>query len=841
MNVSLKRIHVVNNINTNFLFSCKNMLIKMAVLLACLTHISPVQAGVNYTAGTGKASYGKSSSYGTSTNLSEIAQKELARRQALIEEAKANIAEGDLLLAQMNFEEAISNYRASYDILPEAPMTELVRHEALAKWSDASVVYAHKLAEGGDYTKSKEFLSKVIEDNPSHEKAKTLLRRVNDPGWFNPAITPEHVDNVAKVKELLHLASGQFDTGQYDAAKLSYNGVLRIDQYNSAAQRGLEKIESELINTYYSAGRLHMRAKAIAQIDAGWVPNVPTLNLEGKTGSELGALDIDDTGASLAQKLKQIVIPRTDFVESSLQEAVDFLRLKAKEVDVREPDPDKKGVNIVLEGDVSEALINLRLGAVPLAEVLNYIARITESQIKVEQYAIKLIPASADSETLLQRNYRVPPGFLSAGAGDANENDDPFADEPAGGIKLQRVTAKEKLEKSGVKFPDGASATYDESSSILYVRNTQPELDYIDAIVGESINQEELQIFITTKFVEVTQTNLEEFGFDWQLGAFNVGGDQLFGSGGVIGNSAAGPQGAAEQARFPFNAPNGTSVGTNPLTRGLRFGDTGITPNRVDQILQGAVTGNSLLSPGIFGLAGVFTDPQFQVLVRALDQKKGVDLLTAPSILTKSGQTARVEIVREFIYPIEFEPPELPDRVVVNGGNTVPITPTTPTAFETRKVGIGMEVDAGLGGDGYTVELSLAPEVVQFDGFINYGTPINASVSTAGGNPVAVQVTPNQILQPVFSTRRVTTALTIWDGQTVGIGGLMREDVQSIEDKVPVLGDLPVIGRLWQLESEEHVKSNLIIFVTARIVDPSGVPVHSYEELLQGKNTGGGS
>ena len=70
--------------------------------------------------------------------------------------------------------------------------------------------------------------------------------------------------------------------------------------------------------------------------------------------------------------------------------------------------------------------------------------------------------------------------------------------------------------------------------------------------------------------------------------------------------------------------------------------------------------GASSLAPGIFGLSGVFTDPQFQVVIRALNQKKGVDLLSAPRVTTKSGQRAVIEIVREFRYPTQFEPPQIP-------------------------------------------------------------------------------------------------------------------------------------------------------------------------------------
>ena len=71
----------------------------------------------------------------------------------------------------------------------------------------------------------------------------------------------------------------------------------------------------------------------------------------------------------------------------------------------------------------------------------------------------------------------------------------------------------------------------------------------------------------------------------------------------------------------------------------------------------------------------------------------------------------------------------------------------------------------------------------------------------------------------------MTTALTIYDGYTVAVGGLMREDVQNVEDKVPILGDIPIIGRLFQSKAENRIKSNLIIFVTAQIIDATGRPL----------------
>ncbi|MEM7385685.1 MAG: type II and III secretion system protein, partial [Verrucomicrobiota bacterium] len=333
-------------------------------------------------------------------------------------------------------------------------------------------------------------------------------------------------------------------------------------------------------------------------------------------------------------------------------------------------------------------------------------------------------------------------------------------------------------------------------------------------------------------------------GFDWLLGDFGVGYNGINVSGGVAGNS----NGNFGADQYPFvnpladGAPAGSPqspVGVNPVTAGLRTGDMGIIGSAIDALISngrvGAVASNALGAPGIFGIAGMLTDPQFQVVMRGLSQKKGTDLLSAPKITTKSGQRGRIEVIRELIYPTEYDPPELPQQVgsdIVGGGgdggeggggvSSFPVTPANPTAFTTRSTGVTMEVDPQIGPDGYTVDLTLAPEVVEFDGFVNYGSPITATGTNQNGQPIQVVITENRIEMPVFSTRRVTTAVTVWDGHTVAIGGLMREDVQHVQDKVPLLGDLPYVGRLFRSESEQRQKRNLMVFVTVKLIDPSG-------------------
>jgi len=321
---------------------------------------------------------------------------------------------------------------------------------------------------------------------------------------------------------------------------------------------------------------------------------------------------------------------------------------------------------------------------------------------------------------------------------------------------------------------------------------------------------------------------------------------KVFGSGGTAG---AGNAAQVNPANFPFTEnigttanPNIVPVGQNPVTNGNRSGNFAISANALDALLMPGLGQVAGVAPGIFGLAGVFTNPQFQVVIRALNQKKGIDLLSAPSVTTKSGQRAIIEVIREFRYPQSYSQPQIPTlttAVATLPGQIAPppppvvAAPANPQDFTTRNTGVTLEVEPVVGGDGTTIDLNMIPQVVEFEGFINYGSPINAvAVNSTLGLSITgtVTLTNNVINQPIFSTRKVTTSVSVYDGQTVVLGGLMREDVQKTEDKVPIIGDIPLVGRAFRTNVEQHTKKNLVIFVTARIITPAGLPLNEEEE-----------
>ncbi|HEY3763377.1 MAG TPA: hypothetical protein VGN23_16650 [Verrucomicrobiae bacterium] len=154
--------------------------------------------------------------------------------------------------------------------------------------------------------------------------------------------------------------------------------------------------------------------------------------------------------------------------------------------------------------------------------------------------------------------------------------------------------------------------------------------------------------------------------------------------------------------------------------------------------------------------------------------------------------------------------------------NTTP-TPSAVTATTQQfEIGPTLDVVPYVLADGYTINLTLVPELLQFD---QYDTPPAVPV-TGVANVVQLP-----IVLPHFTVREVVTTVNIWDNQTVVLGGLISSTINTENDKVPFLGDLPLFGRLFQSQSKSSVKKNLMIFVTATVVDPAGNRVHSDDEL----------
>jgi general secretion pathway protein D len=878
-----------------------------------------------------------------------VAEREVQRRQAGITQGEAALARGQAAMKAKNYAAAHEEFRTAVRYLPDAVVSGKAHDEAVEGFCKSGVVLAEARIAEGRYADAEAILSEILSDryDPNCRKAQELYSHLRQPGYFNKTMSPTFVEKVEQVKQLLTEADGFYNSGRYDLAMKRYDQVLALDPYNTAARRGQEKIN----NTKYKYGEEaynETRSRQLWQVEKAWEQPIRRYGAAGQAvtiGSQRG---LGGT-AQITNKLNTIIIPRIEFRDATIREAIDFLRQQAEENDTT--GTGKRGVDIVLRmaplGQVApppgpgapagspvpaataapgapgtaaggpaggttpvpapgvaarpvapastEPRITITLNQIPLGEALRYIAGQAGLKVKVEPYAVSIIPISEQSNELVTKRYHVPPEFfggpldvgyyigtsVAGGGGQTGGGQGgaaqavPVAENviqkeavsfqtasgtgTGAGASSQsnllqgtastrqslgndrqlvgRADARTMLLSMGVEFPPGASATFWPHTGVLIVRNTQDNLDMVDALVDQANASEPKQVQIESKFIEINQNNLKELGFDWLLGPFSING-KVFGSGGTAGNGTS-----VNPANFPFvNPVTNVPIGQNPVTAGNRSGNIAISANALDALLAGATGGASSVAPGIFGLAGVFTNPQFQVVIRALNQKKGIDLLSAPSVTTKSGQRAIIEVIREFRYPRTYTPPQVPSigsTTTTVGNQVVPVvvTPTTPQDWETRNTGVTLEVEPVVGGDSTTIDLNLVPQVVEFEGFINYGSPINAvGVSTVAGISVSTPVvlTQNVINQPVFSTRKVTTSVSVYDGQTVVLGGLMREDVQRVEDKTPIIGDIPLIGRAFRTNAEQRNKMNLVIFVTARVVTPSGLAFNAEEEEEEG-------
>ncbi len=701
---------------------------------------------------------------------------------------------------------------------PEARTNYLFAAEAFGSISRSTASYA-KAAEGltrvdlqlyddalkvGDTARAKLLIDEVVKYNPNNQLANQKLAQINhaianpnDTSLFgNPAVTPGFVNKVDEVQQLFIEAEQYRRTGQWDLAEAKLKRILGIDQYNKAATAELKRITAEKI-AYDEAARTETRDERLRQVEEKWYE--PIVNKDaGKDAQENQPTITRASNFDIDQRLHSIFLS-LDFTNATIEEATNFLSIKSKELD----EPNHKGVNFIIQPEASTTAkpITLTLNNVPLDEALRYVCQLANVKYKVQDYAISIVPFNQNTDDLISRNFNVQPNFVVPPSTTTTVTSLTLA-RPVPGATPTTPTSDtptdpvlEALEAKGVKFPPGASAVYTPSTGQLTVVNTADQMELIEELVNAG-QAPTLMVRISTKFVEINQTDLNDI-------TANVG----------VAYTAAGipPAGSsATNTKFLQTVSFNTALAGSP----------GFAPNSIDQLIQPTTAGFSGLA-----VDGFIGPVAYNLIITALSQKKSFDMLSDPFTIVKSGEQGVVESVRVFPYPIAFDPPQLvtPPTNNVGNNNVAVVSPpvviaTTPTDFKRRNVGVRLVVRPQVTADNKTVDLNLVPEVTDFQGFINYGSAIFV------GNPDGTSslLSTNDINQPVFQTRRITTKVLIRDSSTVVLGGLMRDDVQNINDKVPGLADLPLIGRLFQSKATESTKRNLIIFVTANIYTNDG-------------------
>jgi general secretion pathway protein D len=260
-----------------------------------------------------------------------------------------------------------------------------------------------------------------------------------------------------------------------------------------------------------------------------------------------------------------------------------------------------------------------------------------------------------------------------------------------------------------------------------------------------------------------------------------------------------------------------------------------------DGFLTGGLrdTVNNLpVAPSIASFTGILTDPQFRLVIQAMQQRDGVDLLNEASVTTMSGRQTSIQVIdlQTIVTGTSLNQTTTGGAGgVVGGGVTTGAAGAVGSQvnYPTQILPIGPTLDVVpyVSADGFTIQMTIIPTITEFLGYDDPGQFVPQVQSVSGGTTGAAVPLTATLPLPHFRVRQVTTSAIVWDGQTVVLGGLITENVTKFKDQVPVLGDLPVVGRLFRSEASQTRKRNLIIFVTPTIIDPAGNRFHDERDL----------
>lgn len=783
----------------------------------------------------------------------EVAKLEEVRRQAAESEADALAKQGFAALDAGKPAAAAGLFADALSRMPARAQTAEARQRIA--WGLAQAKYQQAvdyMKDPATYPDARQAIDDGLAADPSHLALSRLSSKLEklEAREALPKPPKKQAGTIAMQNDLKALykeARQWYSLGDYNRAASLFEKMLEIDQYNRPALRYLNKLgrtKYKIATMEYEARRENM----VADVRRTWSPpNRQSIEIPEDAEGQ-GAISTKPRASVITEKMKNIVIPKLEFRQANIADVANYL----VEASIA-ADPQGEGVNIILNvggsaavpsapaassggfggdddwgfGDTSDfgasepvssggdsgiPPITLNLRNITMADAIQFITEVAQLKYRVEDSAVIITRKDAPTGNIITRMYSVQPSFINV-IQEPSEAMDAGGDfvSMGGDVSLKRGDVKEFFENAGVQFPTGASITYNPTISQLIVANTAENLEAFERIL-QQINIVPNQVEIEARFIEVNQDDLDELGFQWKLRDTWEIATKNDGSGGQIVAEA----GTGTVANRFFIRDNQKDVITSTST------------SLIDTVNQTPIG-------SIASIASVLTNPEVGLTINALSQHGATDLLSAPKVTTRSGAPAVIQVVREIRYPNDYD---LTQPTTDSDGNVTMGPVVQPTDFQMRPTGVILNVTPTVGPDGYTIDLMLEPEVCDLVEWIDYGSSftVQTQSATLTGSLTEAQTQSYNFKmdQPVFRSSKVNTSLVIWDGQTVVMGGLIREEVVTFHDKIPILGDIPLIGWFFQSNGEYSRKKNLLIFVTARLVDPAGRPVHGDNAVLPG-------
>ena len=349
----------------------------------------------------------------------------------------------------------------------------------------------------------------------------------------------------------------------------------------------------------------------------------------------------------------------------------------------------------------------------------------------------------------------------------------------------------------------GGKIVVDTRTNSLVITERPTRMKRIRPVI-EQLDRPTDQVMIESKFVEISNNDIKNIGVNWSslsgmsftanpgsTGLFNYqntygsnvnNGTSLQGQGtnttGTTGSTALSNATTATTGTAPSNTSSIT------VTSGSNSNIGNTTTSQVLQQVTGIGQSTNVLS-------AVFSADQFKLVLSALQQLNNSKIVSNPTIVTLNNTEASINVGQQYPIP-NYQFNQQTGTFQVDG-------------FTYKDIGIILKVTPQVNARGF-IKLTLAPEVSQNQGTTSFGGASGASI-------------------PIIGTRKAVTQVSLKDGYTMGIGGLISTNFNKGINKVPVLGDIPVIGYLFKSNTDNNVLTNLVIFITAKTISAEGAPV----------------
>jgi type IV pilus assembly protein PilQ len=609
------------------------------------------------------------------------------------------------------------------------------------------------------------------------------LNRNADPGAAASARPPE-----------VQAAEALYEAGEYREALLRCVELTRrdpdmpglIDLRNRSIAALLDQRAQRVVEREEETGK----QMALEAREKGFVPS--TYGLERfESGDEQSFAEQDSPLYDLLQRKVSIHLEGANVAE--------FIRTLSAD----------ESINMIADRNLaSNKSIHIDVTAAPLREVLDFMSRNYEVEFYLGESIIWVTAARQPGAggPMQTRMFNLKRGLQLHGSGWSPKDEKPTSNvgvlSARATVLADGITYIQEIVEKFVPVVDGSQFHIDLNTHTVFARNTPDNLKLIGEIL-EQLDRSPKQVLIEARFIEISQSNLRELGLEWTLNSPYAVTKKGVVEDGVLTRQ---PETVIQEGgSLTFNPYTSDDSGAFPLGPQGSFG-----------LLR---DGNPATASQGLNLTyqGVLTEPMFQAVLHAIDISGDGKILSVPRVTTVNNNPAKLRDGDDLLYYREFQAQAF--HLLDDDNKKYTVTALIPKGTpDLAELGITLVAVPSVGADNRTISLLLTPAISSLDRFVSYQED---SAVTNRANRIQQVV----VKLPVITRREVQTKVVVESGETVVLGGLIRTVRQETVHKVPILGSLPLIGNLFKRLDVTEENKNLLIFVTATVINERGESV----------------